>query len=55
MRLGQLIDLVGTIGIGGSGHMSKDLLGRVYESFLGQFADAEGKKGSSTLLPALYN
>ncbi|TGE23950.1 SAM-dependent DNA methyltransferase [Hymenobacter aquaticus] len=51
MRLGQLIDLIGTIGMGGSGHMSKDLLGRVYEYFLGQFADAEGKKGGQFYTP----
>ncbi|MGI4869592.1 MAG: type I restriction-modification system subunit M [Janthinobacterium lividum] len=51
MRLGQLIDLIGTIGIGGHGHMSKDLLGRVYEYFLGQFADAEGKKGGQFYTP----
>jgi type I restriction enzyme M protein len=51
MRLGQLIDLIGTIGMGGSGHLSKDLLGRVYEYFLGQFADAEGKKGGQFYTP----
>lgn len=44
-RLGELIDLIGTIGFSDSSHSSKDLLGRVYEYFLGQFADAEGKKG----------
>lgn len=43
--LGQLIDLVGTIGLGDKENKSKDILGRVYEYFLGQFADAEGKKG----------
>lgn len=51
MRLGQLIDLIGTIGMGGHGHLSKDLLGRVYEYFLGQFADAEGKKGGQFYTP----
>jgi len=51
-RLGELIDLIGTIGFGGSGHSSKDLLGRVYEYFLGQFADAEGKKGGQFYTPA---
>lgn len=51
MRLGQLIDLIGTIGMGGDGHLSKDLLGRVYEYFLGQFADAEGKKGGQFYTP----
>ena len=44
-RLGQLIDLIGTIGLGDKENRSKDVLGRVYEYFLGQFADAEGKKG----------
>ena len=43
--LGELIDLVGTIGLGTDEHRSKDVLGRVYEYFLGQFASAEGKKG----------
>ncbi len=51
-RLGELIDLIGTIGFGGGGHKSKDLLGRVYEYFLGQFADAEGKKGGQFYTPA---
>ena len=44
-RLGELIDLIGTIGFNQEGHEVKDLLGRVYEYFLGQFADAEGKSG----------
>jgi type I restriction enzyme M protein len=44
-RLGELIDLVGTIGLGDEENRSKDILGRVYEYFLGQFAAAEGKKG----------
>lgn len=44
-RLGELVDLIGTIGLGDSESRSKDILGRVYEYFLGQFADAEGKKG----------
>ena len=44
-RLGELIDLVGTIGLGDTENRSKDILGRVYEYFLAQFASAEGKKG----------
>jgi len=44
-RLGELIDLMGTIGLGQREDRTKDILGRVYEYFLGQFADAEGKKG----------
>lgn len=46
-RLGQLIDLIGTIGLGHSSNRSKDILGRVYEYFLGQFASAEKKEDSS--------
>jgi len=44
-RVGELIDLISGIGLGDSENKGKDLLGRVYEYFLGQFADAEGKKG----------
>ncbi|MBI5726219.1 MAG: SAM-dependent DNA methyltransferase [Ignavibacteriales bacterium] len=51
-RLGELIDLIGTIGFSQEGHKGKDLLGRVYEYFLGQFADAEGKKGGQFYTPA---
>lgn len=50
-RLGELIDLIGTIGFNQEGHNAKDLLGRVYEYFLGQFADAEGKKGGQFYTP----
>lgn len=51
-RLGELIDLIGTITLstGGSGK-GKDLLGFVFEYFLGQFADAEGKKGGQFYTP----
>lgn len=51
-RLGELIDLIGTIGFQQDAHKSQDLLGRVYEYFLGQFADAEGKKGGQFYTPA---
>jgi type I restriction enzyme M protein len=44
-RLGELIDLIGTIGLGDKENRSKDIIGRVYEYFLSQFASAEGKKG----------
>jgi len=44
-RLGELIDLIGTIGLGDKESRSKDILGRVYEYFLGRFAAAEGKRG----------
>lgn len=50
-RLGELIDLIGTIGFKQDGHTAQDLLGRVYEYFLGQFADAEGKKGGQFYTP----
>ncbi len=50
-RLGELIDLIGTIGLGEKENISKDILGRVYEYFLGQFADAEGKRGGQFYTP----
>lgn len=50
-RFGELIDLVGTIGLGDKESRSKDILGRVYEYFLGEFADAEGKKGGQFYTP----
>ena len=50
-RLGELIDLIGTIGLGDAENRSKDILGRVYEYFLGQFANAEGKRGGQFFTP----
>src|SRR2546426_5108855 len=50
-RLGELIDLVGTIVLGDKQNRSRDILGRVYEYFLGQFASAEGKKGGEFYTP----
>lgn len=50
-RLGELIDLVATIGLGDAENRSKDILGRVYEYFLSQFASAEGKKGGQFYTP----
>jgi len=50
-RLGELIDLIGTIGLGDSRNRSRDILGRVYEYFLSQFASAEGKKGGQFYTP----
>jgi type I restriction enzyme M protein len=50
-RLGQLIDLVGNIAIGDAANRSRDVLGRVYEYFLSQFASAEGKKGGQFYTP----
>ena len=46
------IDLIGTIALGDSVSKSKDVLGRVYEYFLGQFAFAEGKKGGQFYTPS---
>lgn len=50
-RLGELIDLIGTIGLGDKENKSKDILGRVYEYFLTQFASAEGKNGGQFYTP----
>ena len=50
-RLGELIDLIGTIGLGDQASRSKDVLGRVYEYFLGRFASAEGKGGGEFYTP----
>ena len=50
-RLGELIDLVATIALGNKENRSRDVLGRVYEYFLGQFASAEGKKGGEFYTP----
>jgi type I restriction enzyme M protein len=50
-RLGELIDLIGTIGLGDEENRSRDILGRVYEYFLSQFASAEGKKGGQFYTP----
>jgi len=49
--LGGLIDIVGTIALGTVEAKSKDVLGQVYEYFLGQFALAEGKKGGQFYTP----
>ena len=50
-RLGELIDLIGTIGLGDRENRAKDILGRVYEYFLTQFASAEGKNGGQFYTP----
>ena len=50
-RLGELLDMIGNVGFNQKGHSSKDLLGRVYEYFLGMFADAEGKRGGQFYTP----
>ena len=50
-RLGQLIDLISNIKVGDEEARAKDVLGRVYEYFLSQFANAEGKKGGEFYTP----
>jgi type I restriction enzyme M protein len=50
-RLGELIDLIGTIGLGDKANRSRDVLGRVYEYFLTKFASAEGKNGGQFYTP----
>ncbi len=49
--LGGLIDLIGSIGLGDKENRSRDILGRVYEYFLGRFASAEGKGGGEFYTP----
>lgn len=51
-RLGELVDLIGTIGLGDEANRSKDILGRVYEYFLKEFASAEGKNGGQFYTPS---
>jgi type I restriction enzyme M protein len=50
-RLGQLIDLISNIQVGDEASRAKDVLGRIYEYFLSQFASAEGKKGGEFYTP----
>ena len=50
-RLGQLIDLISNIRVGDEASRAKDVLGRVYEYFLSQFASKEGKKGGEFYTP----
>lgn len=49
--LGEIIDLIGTIGLGDKESKAKDILGRVYEYFIGRFASAEGKGGGEFFTP----
>lgn len=51
VMLGELIDLISGIALNEEGDRSKDVLGRVYEYFLGQFAGAEGKRGGEFYTP----
>jgi type I restriction enzyme M protein len=51
-KLGELVDLVSTIGFGANASEARDVLGQVYEYFLGMFASAEGKRGGQFYTPA---
>jgi len=51
-KLGELVDMISTIGFGGNANDARDLLGQVYEYFLGMFANAEGKRGGQFYTPA---
>lgn len=50
-KLAQLIDLIATVPFNHATMSSKDILGHVYEYFLGEFASAEGKKGGQFYTP----
>ena len=51
VMLGELIDLISGIALGADRSSARDLLGRVYEYFLGQFAGSEGKRGGEFYTP----
>ena len=51
-RLGELVDLVSNIVVGDSASRSRDVLGRVYEYFLGRFAAQEGRGAGEFYTPA---
>jgi type I restriction enzyme M protein len=50
-KLSELIDHINTIPMVKGTLHAKDILGHVYEYFLGQFASAEGKKGGQYYTP----
>lgn len=51
-KLGELVDLISIIGFSSDANKARDLLGQVYEYFLGQFASAEGRRGGQFYTPA---
>ena len=51
-KLGELVDLISRIGFGENPRVARDVLGQVYEYFLGMFASAEGKRGGQFYTPA---
>ena len=50
-KLGELVDLISTIGFGDNPSTARDILGQIYEYFLGMFASAEGKRGGDDHTP----
>ena len=50
-RLGEIIDLIATIGLGDAKSRQQDILGRVYEYFLGRFGALEGRLGGQFYTP----
>lgn len=50
-NLGELIDLIGNINMTDAKERSADVLGHVFEYFLGEFALAEGKQGGQFYTP----
>lgn len=51
LSIGGLIDLMSGVNLGSKEARTKDILGQVYEYFLGQFALAEGKKAGQFYTP----
>ncbi|MFH1561784.1 MAG: class I SAM-dependent DNA methyltransferase [Patescibacteria group bacterium] len=51
-RLGEIIDIFSSLGLGDKKSKAKDILGRVYEYFIGRFASVEGKGGGEFYTPA---
>lgn len=51
-RLGSLIETIATIGFGEDADEARDILGRVYEYFIKEFARAEGHRGGKFFTPA---
>ncbi len=51
VKMKGLIDLIATVGFKGTHKQARDTLGRVYEYFLGKFAQAEGKLGGEFYTP----
>ena len=50
-KLGELIDIIGNINLHSKDNKNEDVLGQVYEFFLGKFANSEGKNGGQFYTP----